>query len=113
MFSKVMPDQMDQILRDEPSLVLVAYLEQGFLYPEQRRMLAGLAADHVGILRVCFLDGQQFAGVAARYGIGGAPTYILFRAGREIGRLLGITDLFGIKGFIRASVEADAYGTAC
>jgi hypothetical protein len=108
-----MPDQLDQILRGEPGLLLVAYLELDFRYPEQRRMLADLAADHFGVLRVCVLEGELLADVTARYGIVGAPTYILFRGCREIGRLLGTIDQPGITGFIKASVEADAYRAAC
>ncbi len=50
-----------------------------------------IAEDHVGKVRVGKLDIDASPAVAARLGIRGAPTVIVFANGREAGRRLGMT----------------------
>jgi thioredoxin 1 len=48
-----------------------------------------LADEHVGTFKVGTLDIDRAPGVAARFGVRGAPTLIVFKDGREAARRLG------------------------
>jgi thioredoxin 1 len=54
-------------------------------------ILAQLASEFRGSLRVGKIDIDSAPAVAARYGVRGAPTLLMFRGGREVGRRLGFT----------------------
>jgi thioredoxin 1 len=54
-------------------------------------ILEALAAEHKGRLRVGKIDIDSSPEVAARYGVRGAPTVVLFKSGQEAGRRLGLT----------------------
>jgi thioredoxin 1 len=54
-------------------------------------ILEAVAGELQGQLRVGKVDIDNAPGVAARYGVRGAPTVIMFRDGKEAGRKLGLT----------------------
>jgi thioredoxin 1 len=54
-------------------------------------ILEALAGELSGQLRVGRVDIDAAPEVAARYGVRGAPTVIVFRDGKESGRKLGLT----------------------
>ena len=54
-------------------------------------ILAGIAREYQGQLRVGKVDIDDSPAVAARYGVRGAPTVLVFRGGQEQGRRLGLT----------------------
>ena len=54
-------------------------------------ILEALAQEHRGQLRVGKIDIDSSPEIAARNGVRGAPTLVLFRDGKEAGRKLGLT----------------------
>ncbi len=54
-------------------------------------VLARLATERAGRLKVCTVDGSLAPDLAARFGIRGYPTVIAFADGRERARSLGLT----------------------
>lgn len=54
-------------------------------------ILEALAEEHRGRLRIGKIDIDTSPEVAARYGVRGAPTLVLFRGGQEAARKLGLT----------------------
>jgi thioredoxin 1 len=54
-------------------------------------ILEAVAGELRGQLRVGKVDIDTAPAVAARYGVRGAPTVIVFRDGQETGRKLGLT----------------------
>jgi thioredoxin 1 len=54
-------------------------------------ILEAVAGELQGQLRVGKVDIDGAPAVAARYGVRGAPTVIVFRDGKEAGRKLGLT----------------------
>jgi thioredoxin 1 len=52
-------------------------------------LLEGLLHEQQGRLRIGKIDIDESPGVAARLGVRGAPTLVLFRDGRELARKLG------------------------
>jgi len=50
-----------------------------------------IADENVGKIKVGKLDIDDSPGVAARFGIRGAPTVIVFKGGKESGRHVGVT----------------------
>jgi thioredoxin 1 len=54
-------------------------------------ILEAVAGELQGQLRVGKVDIDNAPAVAARYGVRGAPTVIVFRDGKEAGRKLGLT----------------------
>ena len=55
-----------------------------------------LAEEYRGQLRVGKIDIDDSPGTAARLGVRGAPTLVLFRGGREHARKLGFTNRAGL-----------------
>jgi thioredoxin 1 len=53
-------------------------------------ILARLASEARGRLKVVAVDGDAFPAVAARFGVRAFPTVILFAGGKEIGRRVGL-----------------------
>lgn len=53
-------------------------------------ILEAVARELQGRLRVGKIDIDTSPAVAARYGVRGAPTLLLFRDGKEVGRKLGL-----------------------
>lgn len=68
------------------------------------RMLAPIveriADEQAGAVRVGKLDIDDSPAVAARYGVRGAPTVIVFRGGRETGRHVGVTSKERLLGLV-------------
>jgi thioredoxin 1 len=81
----------DEVLRSEQPYVL----EFGAAWCSPCRalepILAELASDLRGQVRVGKLDIDNSPATAARFGVRGAPTIIVFRDGKECGRKLGLT----------------------
>lgn len=67
-----------------------------------------IAREHIGRLRVAKLDVDENPSTVRVYGVLGIPTLILFRGGREVGRLVGARGKGSILGtLLRDVVAAD------
>jgi thioredoxin 2 len=58
------------------------------------------AAEMKPRVRFAKLDTEALPGIAARYGIRGIPTLILFQAGKEAARISGAMDARGIQSWV-------------
>jgi thioredoxin 1 len=54
-------------------------------------IIESIAEEYHGRLRVGKIDMDSSPGIAARLGVRGAPTVVLFRDGKECARRLGLT----------------------
>lgn len=70
-------------------------------------VLERLAEEHTGHLHVLKLDAQEAPDVAARLGVRGFPTFVLFAGGREIGRLAGFPGERGLRRFAAQATKSD------
>lgn len=52
-------------------------------------ILASMAAEHDGALGVAQIDGDAESELAARFGVRGLPTLLLFRDGEVVGQRVG------------------------
>jgi thioredoxin 1 len=59
-------------------------------------ILEGLAEQQRGALRVGKIDIDSSPAVAARFGVRGAPTLLVFRNGKEAARRIGLTNRDGL-----------------
>jgi thioredoxin 2 len=59
-----------------------------------------LAGELKTRVRFAKVDTEQAQGIAARFGIRSIPTMILFRGGREAGRVSGAMDARGIRAWL-------------
>jgi thioredoxin 2 len=80
----------DEVIADSPEPVLVDFWAQWcgpcrVVAPELER----IARQRAGKVVVAKVDTDALPDVAARFGIRGIPTMILFRAGTEVGRVSG------------------------
>jgi len=66
------------------------------------------ARDLAGQARFAKIDTQDFPQVSQKFGIRGIPLLILFRNGREVGRLPGARPAAEIAGFVRSSARTAA-----
>jgi len=77
----------------EPCRVMSAYV--GFL-----------AADYAGRLLVAALDADENPDTTARFGVMGLPTLLFLRQGREVDRILGVTNYDDIKQRVERIVDS-------
>ena len=63
--------------------------------------LAKVAADGVRQWLVAKVDTEELPGLAQRFRISGIPAFVLFQAGREIGRTSGAMPAAAIRQFIQ------------
>jgi thioredoxin 1 len=66
-------------------------------------VLEGVARDMQGKVTVAKLDIDKNQKVASAYQVTSVPTMILFKNGKEVGRLVGLRDAEGIKKFIASA----------
>jgi thioredoxin 1 len=64
-------------------------------------ILEAIASEQDGRLRVGKVDIDQSPAVAARFGVRGAPTLVLFRDGKEAARRLGLTSKPALLALLR------------
>ena len=64
-------------------------------------VVAELAEDYAGRVRVGKVNVDEQADIAVRYGVSSIPTLLLFKDGREAGRLVG----YRPKAYVAAALE--------
>ena len=69
-------------------------------------ILEALLAEHGGRLRIGKIDLDASPGVAAKLGVRGAPTLVLFSSGREQARKLGFTGRQALLGWLADASSA-------
>ena len=69
-------------------------------------ILDALADENVGAFKVGKLDIDNAPGVAARFGVRGAPTLIVFQNGRETARRLGSTNKLNLLKLVESGSAA-------
>ncbi|HKP56136.1 MAG TPA: thioredoxin domain-containing protein [Polyangiales bacterium] len=67
-------------------------------------LLEGLLHEQQGRLRIGKLDIDDSPAVAARFGVRGAPTLVLFRDGRELSRKLGFANKQALQQLTQAAL---------
>lgn len=80
--------------------VLVACLSADYNYTRQLNILRELAAIHEGACIIRQMNVEELCSSANGLHIGGTPTFLLFMAGKEQGRLLGFADVARLQLFI-------------
>ncbi len=65
-----------------------------------------LASEYEGRLKVAKVDVDENPDLAARYGIKGIPTLLLFRNGKVVGQIVGYTPKAELKRQIDATLSA-------
>jgi thioredoxin 1 len=76
--------------------------------PCQRQLplLEKFATDNTSLVKVCKVDIDDAPVVAAKLGIRGVPTLMLFNGGRSLGFKVGLTTLAEMKNFVLTKVGA-------
>jgi thioredoxin 1 len=70
--------------------------------------LEAVAAKYAGRLRVAKCDADENPQLAARYGVRGLPTLLLFKDGQVVGQLVGALPRSRIEGLVDPVVAAAA-----
>jgi thioredoxin 1 len=71
-------------------------------------LIESLAEQYRGALRVGKIDIDASPAVAARFGVRGAPTLLVFRDGKECARRLGLTNSAGLRELVGLPHAAQA-----
>ncbi|MBW7881839.1 MAG: thioredoxin [Caldilineaceae bacterium] len=65
-----------------------------------------LANEYADRLRIAALDVDENPETASRYNVMGLPTLLLFRAGREVDRIVGVESYAAIKARVERQLSA-------
>lgn len=96
--------QFDQVVSGSDLPVLVDfYAEWCGPCKSMAPTLEQLAARHAGRALVAKLDTDQNPATAARFGIRGVPTLIVFKGGREVGRQVGAVPAAALESLLAAA----------
>ena len=83
---------------DKP--VLLMCVPGGQIYAEQVRVLKQLSDQYRKKVDICCLEEDFINGFREMYGIKGTPVFLLFHAGKETGRMLGMADKERLEAFL-------------
>ena len=80
----------DQVVLANPSPVMVEFFAPWCGHCRRLRpAIEELARDYAGRLRVVQVNADENRATAARYGVRGVPTMVIFAHGQEIDRVVG------------------------
>ncbi len=86
--------------------VLLACLHEGEEWRQLTDELQTIAEGFAGRLLVVVVNCSQETEAPERLGLLGTPTYVLYAAGREVGRLIGRADLLSLRALVRSVLAA-------
>jgi len=98
----------DEVLRSKDA-VLVAFLHQGLGYKQQLEVVEHIAVSYGPALKVCVAAAEDLEVFSRMHQMTGTPAFLLFRQGKEQGRLLGESD----EEWLLAFIDRSLYVTAC
>ena len=85
---------------EEKRPVLLACPHRYFEFSEQIEVLKSVAKRYGEALKVCMLSEDFIRAFSEKFGIEGAPTFLILNAGEEINRMLGNADKETLIAFI-------------
>lgn len=71
-------------------------------------ILAALATEYRGRVRLAALDVNDEPGIAERYAVRSMPTLVILRDGREVGRVVGSRPRAFVAGMLDRALAGDA-----
>jgi thioredoxin 1 len=77
----------------------------------QAKILEQLA-ERAGAPTIVAIDTDDCPDLAARFGVRGMPTLVMFRGGKETGRRLGLTNEQGIAALVQRPADPSAASVA-
>ncbi len=92
--------ELEDLVRTADRPVLVACLSGDYNYTPQLNILRELDATPQHACMICQMDVEELRACANALHIAGTPTFMLFAAGKERGRLLGYADAERLRVFI-------------
>lgn len=95
-------------VREKPGVVLVAYLHRLATGGHEERLLGELSREYGANLRVLLVNDLDFTHLGAVDGLDGFPTYVIYREGKELGRLFGEVDSSTMRCFVDAGLHTDS-----
>lgn len=97
---KITLGELDGEVLQESRPVLVAFIHQGPEFEEQYSVMKDLAETVGDGIKLCAVEDCSLSVFMETFSVKGTPTFILFKAGREVGRLLGQMRSYDLKKFI-------------
>ncbi len=101
-------EELNAILEEKTGPVLIACLDRGSGFNAQKAVLDGIRHIFGKALSVYLLDAEHIDFIDNRFGIRGAPTYILFQKGERKDRIMGRIDKEDISAFVSETLGIDA-----
>lgn len=103
----VTAEELDQILSDDSTPVLVDFCWSPWCLPCQQFMatLVKEAERYRGLVRFCAADLVASPELAATYQIKAAPTLVFFRDGEPTDRLIGLSEPEEVEQFVRGNLD--------
>ncbi|QGY38704.1 thioredoxin [Pseudodesulfovibrio cashew] len=99
------PQAFDIELQSGQGPCLVAFLKRNDRYRDQMKILEEASAAYGGVFRFYLFDADYLDTALERFKVKGTPTFLLFREGREVSRLIGESDRETLGEFIESALE--------
>ena len=99
-----------EVLKEKmPVLVLCMHQDSDF-YGQIEIIERITSESYCHRLKVCLLKEESVGVFREKYGVGGTPTFIVFRGGREISRLLGQAESAILQEFLSQTLSSNQGG---
>lgn len=93
-------DNFDLEILKERRPVLLTCVRGEAGYKEQMEIVEGVSRAYVDKVKVCLLDEDFMRAFQEKLGVKGTPTFLVFRGGIEVGRMLGQASQESLKAFL-------------
>jgi thioredoxin-like negative regulator of GroEL len=88
----IRPENFAQEVIDEKRPVLILCMPRDDEFPHQLKVIEDIATKYSRELKVGILEEELIEAFKKDYGVIGTPTFLLLLEGKEIGRILGLSD---------------------
>lgn len=103
-------DFEEEVIKERMA-VLVLCMHRDIDFDGQIEVIERITAKTCGrSLKVCLLEEESMGVFRESYGVGGTPTFLLFRGGREMGRLLGQAEAGTLEEFLSRTLVCNTEG---
>ena len=104
----ITPDNFSDEVINEKKPVLLFCMPQDDDFSSQMKSIKAISRQYVTEIKVGYLAEGNIEIFKKRLGFSGTPTFLFFLEGKEVNRLLGLTDHTGLEKFVFEIMEQAA-----
>ncbi len=106
MIKTIEPQLFEMELNGPGEPLLVAFLKRNERFAEQAETMEQICRTHRRQVRCYLFDADYLDTAMERFSVKGTPTFLLFKQGQEVNRLIGESDKATLDEFIQTAIPS-------